>query len=155
MLRVAWVEAVMRFNVGMVESRLLDFSLASLEVIRRGHWNFYRYCKLWICIFQTQNEKGGRKHGLSHGIICLLFRCPLELGTSFLTSFYTSEVRTKSPTTAMHLGQQELRTYCLRYIYLYIYKELKVLLWLNCKLVWGLLNATEGQSKSDLDEVVG
>lgn len=41
-LRVAWVEAVMRFNVGMVESRLLDFSLASLEVIRRGHWNFYR-----------------------------------------------------------------------------------------------------------------
>nr|GLL44163.1 phosphate transporter PHO1-like [Ipomoea trifida] len=41
-LRLAWVETVMRFNVGMLESRLLDFSLASLEVIRRGHWNFYR-----------------------------------------------------------------------------------------------------------------
>ncbi|GMH29184.1 hypothetical protein Nepgr_031027 [Nepenthes gracilis] len=41
-LRVVWVETVMRFNVGMFESRLLDFSLASLEVIRRGHWNFYR-----------------------------------------------------------------------------------------------------------------
>ncbi|XP_024025376.1 phosphate transporter PHO1 [Morus notabilis] len=42
-LRVAWVETVMNFrHVGAVESRLLDFLLASLEVIRRGHWNFYR-----------------------------------------------------------------------------------------------------------------
>ncbi|CAN4091090.1 unnamed protein product [Withania somnifera] len=41
-LRVAWVETVMHFNVGLFESRLLDFFLASLEVIRRGHWNFYR-----------------------------------------------------------------------------------------------------------------
>ncbi|KAL9240288.1 hypothetical protein vseg_014526 [Gypsophila vaccaria] len=42
-LRVAWVESVMRFiRVGSVEAKLLDFSLASLEVIRRGHWNFYR-----------------------------------------------------------------------------------------------------------------
>ncbi|PAN08851.1 hypothetical protein PAHAL_1G440700 [Panicum hallii] len=30
------------YYVSMVESRLLDFSLASLEIIRRGHWNFYR-----------------------------------------------------------------------------------------------------------------
>lgn len=43
-LRVAWVETVMKFNnIGMLESRMLDFLLASLEVIRRGHWNFYRY----------------------------------------------------------------------------------------------------------------
>ncbi|GAB2294392.1 hypothetical protein Dimus_028599 [Dionaea muscipula] len=41
-LRVAWVETVLRFNIGIFESRLLEFSLASLEVIRRGHWNFYR-----------------------------------------------------------------------------------------------------------------
>ncbi|KAF3625349.1 Phosphate transporter PHO1-2 [Capsicum annuum] len=41
-LRVAWVETVMHFNFGLFESRLLDFTLASLEVIRRGHWNFYR-----------------------------------------------------------------------------------------------------------------
>ncbi|KAK9289022.1 hypothetical protein L1049_017493 [Liquidambar formosana] len=41
-LRVAWVETVLRFRFGIVESRLLDFFLASLEVIRRGHWNFYR-----------------------------------------------------------------------------------------------------------------
>ncbi|KAK4478211.1 hypothetical protein RD792_017494 [Penstemon davidsonii] len=41
-LRVAWVETVMRFNIGMFETRLLDFFLASLEVIRRGHWNYYR-----------------------------------------------------------------------------------------------------------------
>ncbi|KAI4318063.1 hypothetical protein L6164_025872 [Bauhinia variegata] len=41
-LRVAWVETVMHFKVGPVQSRMLDFLLASLEVIRRGHWNFYR-----------------------------------------------------------------------------------------------------------------
>ncbi|KAL8481102.1 hypothetical protein ACS0TY_027586 [Phlomoides rotata] len=42
-LRVLWVETVMRFNnIGMFESRLIDFLLASLEVIRRGHWNYYR-----------------------------------------------------------------------------------------------------------------
>ncbi|KAK1390680.1 phosphate transporter PHO1 [Heracleum sosnowskyi] len=41
-LRVAWLETVMKFNLGIIESRLLDFFLASLEVIRRGHWNFYR-----------------------------------------------------------------------------------------------------------------
>ncbi|KAK7268837.1 hypothetical protein RIF29_21546 [Crotalaria pallida] len=41
-LRVTWVETVMHFKVGPVQSRLLEFLLASLEVIRRGHWNFYR-----------------------------------------------------------------------------------------------------------------
>lgn len=41
-LRVAWVETVLQFKVGIVQSRMLDFFLASLEVIRRGHWNFYR-----------------------------------------------------------------------------------------------------------------
>ncbi|KAL2921298.1 Phosphate transporter PHO1 [Bienertia sinuspersici] len=42
-LRVAWVESVTRFiKVGNIEAKFLDFSLASLEVIRRGHWNFYR-----------------------------------------------------------------------------------------------------------------
>lgn len=41
-LRVAWIETIMRFRVSPVQSHLLDFLLASLEVIRRGHWNFYR-----------------------------------------------------------------------------------------------------------------
>ncbi|PKU87208.1 Phosphate transporter PHO1 [Dendrobium catenatum] len=41
-LRLAWIEAVLRLNLGPVENRLVDFSLASLEIIRRGHWNFYR-----------------------------------------------------------------------------------------------------------------
>lgn len=41
-LRIAWVEAVMHFNVGEFKSNLLEFFLASLEVIRRGHWNYYR-----------------------------------------------------------------------------------------------------------------
>lgn len=42
-LRVTWTETVMHFKVGPIQTRLLDFLLASLEVIRRGHWNFYRY----------------------------------------------------------------------------------------------------------------
>ncbi|KAH9681909.1 phosphate transporter PHO1 [Citrus sinensis] len=41
-LRIAWVETVMRFHVTTVQWRMLDFFMASLEVIRRGHWNFYR-----------------------------------------------------------------------------------------------------------------
>ncbi|CAN8258371.1 unnamed protein product [Cochlearia groenlandica] len=41
-LRVAWIETIVRFRVNPVQSHLLDFLLASLEVIRRGHWNFYR-----------------------------------------------------------------------------------------------------------------
>ncbi|KAG8481014.1 hypothetical protein CXB51_025702 [Gossypium anomalum] len=41
-LRVAWIESIMRFRINPVETHLLDFFLASLEVIRRGHWNFYR-----------------------------------------------------------------------------------------------------------------
>ncbi|CAN1760270.1 Phosphate transporter PHO1 [Linum perenne] len=32
--------SMVKFN--LVESRMLDFFLASLEVIRRGHWNYYR-----------------------------------------------------------------------------------------------------------------
>jgi hypothetical protein len=35
----------MHFKVGPVQTRLLEFLLASLEVIRRGHWNFYRYIR--------------------------------------------------------------------------------------------------------------
>ena len=42
-LRLAWVESVLKLNLGPVENRMVDFLLASLEVIRRGHWNFYRY----------------------------------------------------------------------------------------------------------------
>ncbi|XWS39159.1 hypothetical protein CRYUN_Cryun18bG0026300 [Craigia yunnanensis] len=41
-LRVAWIESIMRFRINPVQTHFLDFFLASLEVIRRGHWNFYR-----------------------------------------------------------------------------------------------------------------
>ncbi|XP_057422823.1 phosphate transporter PHO1 isoform X2 [Lotus japonicus] len=41
-LRVTWIQTFMHFKVGHVQSRLLEFLLAALEVIRRGHWNFYR-----------------------------------------------------------------------------------------------------------------
>ncbi|CAM0942920.1 unnamed protein product [Alopecurus aequalis] len=41
-LRLAWTVSVMKIRISKDKSRLLDFSLASLEIIRRGHWNFYR-----------------------------------------------------------------------------------------------------------------
>ncbi|KAG0492003.1 hypothetical protein HPP92_005062 [Vanilla planifolia] len=41
-LRLAWIETVLGLNMGPVEHRLVDFVLASLEIMRRGHWNFYR-----------------------------------------------------------------------------------------------------------------
>ena len=47
-LRADWLETVLQFKVGLIESQLLDFSLASLEVIRLGHWNYYRYSNITI-----------------------------------------------------------------------------------------------------------
>ncbi|KAL7081256.1 hypothetical protein ACP275_14G028400 [Erythranthe tilingii] len=41
-LRLVWVETVIGLNIGMLETSMLEFFLASLEVIRRGHWNYYR-----------------------------------------------------------------------------------------------------------------
>ncbi|KAM0851586.1 hypothetical protein ACQ4PT_052287 [Festuca glaucescens] len=41
-LRLAWTVSVMEIHVSINQTRLLYFSLASLEIIRRGHWNFYR-----------------------------------------------------------------------------------------------------------------
>ncbi|URE12448.1 EXS family [Musa troglodytarum] len=41
-LRLAWIGSVMPLSLGQVEHRSLDFLLASLEIVRRGHWNFYR-----------------------------------------------------------------------------------------------------------------
>ncbi|KAM7280641.1 hypothetical protein ACFE04_007775 [Oxalis oulophora] len=41
-LRLAWLETVMNFQTNRIQSELTDVMLASLEVIRRGHWNFYR-----------------------------------------------------------------------------------------------------------------
>ncbi|TKY53749.1 Phosphate transporter PHO1 [Spatholobus suberectus] len=55
-LRVAWVETIMHLKMGPVQTRLLDFFLASLEVIRRGHWNFYR------CFLKFLEELKGLLH---------------------------------------------------------------------------------------------
>ncbi|KAF3792918.1 Phosphate transporter [Nymphaea thermarum] len=41
-LRLVWIEAVMPINTGEVSHRVVEFVVASLEVIRRGHWNYYR-----------------------------------------------------------------------------------------------------------------
>ncbi|XP_072964118.1 phosphate transporter PHO1-3 [Typha angustifolia] len=41
-LRLAWLQTVIHPNFGGLDSRVTSFFLAALEVIRRGHWNFYR-----------------------------------------------------------------------------------------------------------------
>ncbi|KAL7196663.1 hypothetical protein ACSBR1_036641 [Camellia fascicularis] len=41
-LRLAWLQTVLHYNFGNVDYRVTGLFLAALEVIRRGHWNFYR-----------------------------------------------------------------------------------------------------------------
>ncbi|ONM30611.1 phosphate transporter1 [Zea mays] len=41
-LRLAWLQTIIHPNFGSLDSRVTSFFLAALEVIRRGHWNFYR-----------------------------------------------------------------------------------------------------------------
>ncbi|EPS61996.1 hypothetical protein M569_12798, partial [Genlisea aurea] len=41
-LRVVCFRTLVRFHQGMFEYDLIEFLFASLEVIRRGHWNYYR-----------------------------------------------------------------------------------------------------------------
>ncbi|KAJ6800569.1 phosphate transporter PHO1-3 [Iris pallida] len=41
-LRLAWLQTVLHSNFGSLDYRVISFFLAALEVIRRGHWNFYR-----------------------------------------------------------------------------------------------------------------
>ncbi|XP_010936777.1 phosphate transporter PHO1-3 [Elaeis guineensis] len=41
-LRLAWLQTVLHSNFGSLDYRVTSFFLAALEVIRRGHWNFYR-----------------------------------------------------------------------------------------------------------------
>ncbi|KAL2613437.1 hypothetical protein R1flu_025129 [Riccia fluitans] len=42
LLRMAWLQSVTRFRFGVMDPQVADFIFAALEVIRRGHWNFYR-----------------------------------------------------------------------------------------------------------------
>ncbi|CAM6125906.1 unnamed protein product [Calypogeia fissa] len=41
-LRLAWLQSVTRFKFGGLNQQVADFGFAALEVVRRGHWNFYR-----------------------------------------------------------------------------------------------------------------
>ncbi|KAK1302901.1 Phosphate transporter PHO1-3 [Acorus calamus] len=41
-LRLAWLQTVLHYNIAGVDYRVTMFLLASLEVIRRGLWNFFR-----------------------------------------------------------------------------------------------------------------
>ncbi|KAM3203632.1 phosphate transporter PHO1 1 isoform X1 [Capsicum annuum] len=41
-LRLAWLQTVLHYNFGTVDYRVTGLFLAALEVIRRGHWNYYR-----------------------------------------------------------------------------------------------------------------
>ncbi|KAL3679562.1 hypothetical protein R1sor_022518 [Riccia sorocarpa] len=41
-LRLAWVQSILRFRFGLRDFQVADFAFASMEVIRRGIWNFFR-----------------------------------------------------------------------------------------------------------------
>ncbi|KAG6515460.1 hypothetical protein ZIOFF_025872 [Zingiber officinale] len=41
-LRLAWLQTVLHYNFASMDYRVTSFFLVALEVIRRGHWNFYR-----------------------------------------------------------------------------------------------------------------
>ncbi|KAJ7549499.1 hypothetical protein O6H91_07G056400 [Diphasiastrum complanatum] len=41
-LRLAWLQSVTHLQFGDLDTQITDFIFASLEVLRRGHWNFYR-----------------------------------------------------------------------------------------------------------------
>ncbi|KAL3644625.1 Phosphate transporter PHO1 1 [Castilleja foliolosa] len=41
-LRLAWLQSVLHYNFEKVDYRVTMLFLAALEVVRRGHWNFYR-----------------------------------------------------------------------------------------------------------------
>ncbi|XP_047321064.1 phosphate transporter PHO1-1-like [Impatiens glandulifera] len=41
-LRLAWLQSVVHYNLRNVDYRITELVLAGLEVIRRGQWNFYR-----------------------------------------------------------------------------------------------------------------
>lgn len=41
-LRLAWLQTVFHYNFGNVDYRVTGLFLAALEVVRRGHWNYYR-----------------------------------------------------------------------------------------------------------------
>ena len=44
LLRLSWLQSLMNFQFKNSNNHyLIDFLFASLEVFRRGHWNFYRY----------------------------------------------------------------------------------------------------------------
>lgn len=44
-LRLAWLQSIVRFRFGQMDFQVADFTFAALEVIRRGMWNFFRYVK--------------------------------------------------------------------------------------------------------------
>ncbi|KAH7441799.1 hypothetical protein KP509_03G054900 [Ceratopteris richardii] len=41
-LRFAWLQSITNIQILYLDHRVTDFFFASLEVLRRGHWNFYR-----------------------------------------------------------------------------------------------------------------
>ncbi|KAG6542916.1 hypothetical protein Mapa_015606 [Marchantia paleacea] len=42
LFRLPWVLSITHFQFGGLDPHLTDFIFAAIEVVRRGHWNFYR-----------------------------------------------------------------------------------------------------------------
>lgn len=41
-LRLAWIQSMTHLTFGSLDGSVMDFIFAALEILRRGHWNFYR-----------------------------------------------------------------------------------------------------------------
>lgn len=47
LLRLAWLQSITHLKFGTRDNIVMDSLFASLEILRRGHWNFYRCFFLW------------------------------------------------------------------------------------------------------------
>lgn len=57
-LRLAWMQSVLGFREApFLHRTALTALVASLEIIRRGIWNFFRYAKLKCTIIWKMKEK--------------------------------------------------------------------------------------------------
>jgi hypothetical protein len=45
-LRLAWIQSMTHLTFGSLDGSVMDFIFAALEILRRGHWNFYRFFRI-------------------------------------------------------------------------------------------------------------
>ncbi|CDY39346.1 BnaC05g10330D [Brassica napus] len=61
LLRFAWIQTVMDFNFSFMHKQTMVAVVASLEIIRRGIWNFFRLEKEHLKNVKQESSHGGDK----------------------------------------------------------------------------------------------